>query len=135
LQEWVARNRPGKEIQVRFLRDGTEKNIKAKLKDHDGSMEMNKREVLDQIDGLSVEDVPYQDLAKLKLEGGVKVSKIKDGKWKASGIKQDFIIAFIDRVPVDNVEDFNRILEYKRGGVLIEGYYPDGEKGTFGVEW
>ena len=66
--------------------------------------------------------------------GGVKVVDISSGKWKKSGIKKGFIIAYIDKVPVDNVEDLNRVLEYKKGGVLVEGFYADGEKGTYGVE-
>ncbi|HET7179604.1 MAG TPA: deoxyribonuclease HsdR, partial [Chryseosolibacter sp.] len=76
-----------------------------------------------------------RDLAKLLLDGGVKVADISMGKWKKAGIRKGFIVAYIDKVPVDNVDDLNRILEYKKGGVLIEGYYPDGEKGIYGVEW
>jgi hypothetical protein len=63
------------------------------------------------------------------------VKSIADGKWKSSGMKEDFIIAFIDKVPVDNVEDLNRILEYKKGGILVEGVYANGKKGTYGIEW
>jgi hypothetical protein len=69
------------------------------------------------------------------LDGGVKVVGVAPGKWKKAGIKKDFIIAFIDKVPVDNVEDLNRIMEYKKGGVLVEGFFTDGEKGTYGMEW
>jgi serine protease Do len=57
------------------------------------------------------------------------------GKWEKAGLKKGFIISYIDKIPVDNVEDLNRILDLKKGGILIEGYYSDGKKGTFGVEW
>lgn len=135
LQEWVARNRPGKEIQVTFLRGGEVLVVKTKLKDIEGRNEITKREIVKEFNGLTVEDVNYHDLAKLKLEGGVQAKRIANGKWKEAGLKENFIIAFIDRVPVDNVEDFNRILEYKRGGILIEGYYPDGQKKVYGLDW
>lgn len=135
LQEWVARNRPGKEIQVTFLRGGEVLVVKTKLKDIEGRDEITKREIVKEFNGLTVEDVNYHDLAKLKLEGGVQAKRIANGKWKEAGLKENFIIAFIDRVPVDNVEDFNRILEYKRGGILIEGYYPDGQKKVYGLDW
>jgi hypothetical protein len=36
---------------------------------------------------------------------------------------------------VDDVEDFNRMLEYKRGGILIEGYYEAGDKKAYALEW
>jgi serine protease Do len=135
LQEWVARNRPGKEIQVRYLRNGQAREVKARLKDHQGREVAVKREVINEFNGLYIEEATYQELLDAKLESGVKVSRVNEGKWKTAGIKTGFIIGFIDRVPVDNVEDFNRMLEYKRGGILIEGHYPSGEKGTYGVAW
>jgi serine protease Do len=135
LQEWVARNRPGHEISVTFLRKGVKKEVKARLKNSEGQESFQKKEVKHYIEGATFEDVPYRELAKLLIDGGVKVVTINSGKWKKAGIKKDFIIAFIDKVPVDNVEDLNRILEYKKGGVLVEGFYSDGEKGTFGMDW
>ncbi|MGC1243560.1 MAG: trypsin-like peptidase domain-containing protein [Chryseosolibacter sp.] len=135
LQEWVARNRPGEEILVTFLRKGAKMDVKARLKNSKGEESFEKKEVRHFIEGAKFEDVPYRELAKLLLDGGVKIVSIASGKWKKAGVKKDFIIAFIDKVPVENVEDLNRILEYKKGGVLIEGFYADGEKGTYGVEW
>lgn len=135
LQEWVARNRPGKEIQVVFLRNGEKHKVKARLKNSEGKETMEKRQINYELDGAVFEDVPYRELAKMTLEGGVKVKKIENGKWKKAGLKEGFVIGFIDKVPVDNVEDLNRVLEYKKGGILIEGYYSDGKKGTYGVDW
>ncbi|HEY3402931.1 MAG TPA: trypsin-like peptidase domain-containing protein [Ohtaekwangia sp.] len=135
LQEWVARNRPGKEINVTYLRDGNYSQAKARLKNNQGSLEVVQREIKYELAGVVVEDITYKELNALQLEGGVRVKQISAGKWKEAGIKEKFIIAYIDRVPVDNVEDLNRILDFKRGGILIEGFYPDGEKGTYGVEW
>ncbi|HEY0652144.1 MAG TPA: trypsin-like peptidase domain-containing protein [Chryseosolibacter sp.] len=135
LQEWVARNRPGTEITVDYLRAEERRTIKVRLKNSAGSEVMERRPVEFKIDGAEFENVAYRDLAKLLLEGGVKVKSLKTGKWTESGMKEGFIIGYIDKVPVDNVEDLNRILSYKKGGILLEGYYADGKKGTYGVEW
>jgi serine protease Do len=135
LQEWVARNRPGEDINVTFLRNGKENNVKATLKNTEGQESIQKTEISYSISGADFEDVPYKELAKLMLEGGVRVKSIADGKWLKAGMKDNFIISHIDKVPVDNVEDLNRILEYKRGGMLVEGIYPSGQKGTYGVDW
>lgn len=135
LLEWVARNRPGQEIKVTFLRKGDRQEVTARLKNSEGRESLEKKEIRHLIEGARFEDVPYRDLAKLMLDGGVKVANVSSGKWKKAGIGEDFIIAYIDKVPVDNVEDLNRILDYKKGGVLIEGFYPDGGKGTYGMEW
>jgi S1-C subfamily serine protease len=135
LQEWVARNRPGKEILVTYIRNGEKHTVKARLKNSEGTEKLEKKEVHFMLDGAEFENVPYRELAKLLLEGGVRIKSIDEGKWKKSGVKEGFVIGYIDKVPVDNVEDLNRILDYKKGGILIEGYYSNGNKGTFGVEW
>jgi serine protease Do len=135
LQEWVARNRPGKEISVSYLRDGNQYNVMSRLKNIEGNDVVERKEILYSLPGMEVEEAPYKLLNTLQLEGGVKVKSLTPGKWKEAGLKEGFIIAYIDKVPVDNVEDLNRILDFKKGGILIEGFYIDGSKGTFGVEW
>jgi Do/DeqQ family serine protease len=135
LQEWVARKRPGKEVEVTYWREGSERLIKSRLKNNAGEERLNKREVKTDINGITIRDVLPQDLVRLKLEGGVWVTSVTEGKFKDAGIQPDFIIAFLDRVPVDNAEDLNRLLEYKRGGVLLEGYYLTGEKKSYGLDW
>jgi Do/DeqQ family serine protease len=135
LQEWVARNRPGTELTVRYVRGGAMKDVKVRLRNTEGLESIATKEVKYQMDGATLEDVNYKELAALQLEGGVRVAGLKDGKWKKSGVKEGFIIAYVDKLPVNNVEDFNRILDFKKGGLLIEGYYADGEKGTYGIDW
>ncbi len=134
LQEWVARNRPGKKIQVTFLRSGAVHEVDATLKDNEGRETVLEPEIVYEFNGLTVEDVDFNDLTKLNLEGGVRVKTVKEGKWKEAGLKEGFVMAFMDRVPIDNVEDLNRMLGYKRGGILIEGFYK-GEKKTYGLDW
>jgi serine protease Do len=50
-------------------------------------------------------------------------------------LQEDFIITHIDKVSIDNVSDLNRVMEIKKGGVLVEGLFANGEKGTIGMEW
>ena len=59
----------------------------------------------------------------------------QDFEMVISSMKKGFVIGYIDKVPVDNVEDLNRILDFKKGGILLEGFYPNGQKGTYGVDW
>ncbi len=135
LQELVARNRPGKEILVSYLREGNVNEVKARLRNNEGNESVVKKEIKHELGGVEVEDLPFKELASLQLEGGVRIKDVPSGKWKNTGIKKGFVIGFIDKIPVDNVEDLNRILEFKKGGILIEGYYPGGQKGTYGVDW
>jgi serine protease Do len=135
LQEWVARNRPGSRIKVTYRRDGKDKQSNAVLKNYQSSVELRKKEVAFELGGASLENISYRELTKMNLDGGVLLKSVLEGSWKRAGIKEGFVITFIDKVAVDNVEDINRILEIKKGGILVEGVYKNGDKGTYGVEW
>ena len=63
---------------------------------------------------------------------GVKISKLIGGKLRNAGIKEGFIITHVDRKPITSVDDLMRILENKKGGILIEGIYPNGMKAYYG---
>ena len=135
LQEWVARKRPGQSVNVTFRRNGKEYRVKSVLKSFDGSEQFKKKEVTYELEGASFEELNYKELTRLNLDGGVLMKKVRAGKWKKSGVSEDFIITHIDKVPIDNVTDLNRILEVKHGGILIEGLYKNGAKATYGIDW
>jgi len=135
LQEWVARNRPGQKITVTFIRDGNEKSVDTILKNFEGSDEVQKKEIQFEIEGATFEDVPYKTLTRLNIDGGILVKELMDGKWKKAGIRTGFIITHIDKVPVDNVEDLNRTMDFKSGGILVEGMYGKNQPEVYGVDW
>jgi serine protease Do len=135
LQEWVARNRPGKEIMVTFIRGEEKLQVKSRLKNERGREDLTERKVVSEWNGATFEDVQYGELLRLKLDGGVLLKSLEKGNWKDAGLKEGFIIVYLDKVPVDNLADLNRIMEYKRGGVLVEGVYPTGEKAVYGLDW
>lgn len=135
LQELVARHRPGQTVSVTYRRDGKEKSVNTVLKNYEGHETVSKPEVNYLIEGATFEDLMYSELVKRSIDGGVLVRIIEAGKWKKSGMREGFIVTHLDKVPVDNVADLNRMLAYKSGGILIEGIYKDGEKGTYAVDW
>jgi Do/DeqQ family serine protease len=135
LQELVARHRPGHTVQVTYRRDGKATSVKTTLKNFEGRASITRQPVDYVIEGATLEDLPYSELTRHNLEGGVLVRVINEGKWSRGGLKKNFIITHVDKVAVDNVEDLNRMLEYKSGGMLVEGVYLSGEKGVYGVNW
>lgn len=134
LQELVARHRPGIEIKVSYLRDGKEVNSHIRLKNYQGNDKMEVKEVQYEFEGALFEDVPYKELNKLGLEGGVRIKNLNQGKWKDAGVREGFILTYIDRIPVENMDDLNKILDFKDGGILVEGFYGS-EKSTYGLDW
>ncbi|HRH38766.1 MAG TPA: serine protease, partial [Flavobacteriales bacterium] len=69
----------------------------------------------------------------LRSKNGVKVTAINGGKFRASGIQEGFIITKIDDEPVSDPSDVERLLANKKGGVLVEGCYPNGLKAYYGL--
>jgi membrane-associated protease RseP (regulator of RpoE activity) len=135
LQERVARYRPGRRVMVTFYRNGKRQSATGVLKSMEGSAKLAKRNIELDFDGAEFTDLSYEQLRQLKLDNGVHLKTVTDGRWKRGGLEKDFIIRFIDKLPVDNVADLSRILEYKKGGILVEGMYMNGESGTYGVDW
>ena len=135
LQELVARHRPGHTVSVTYRRQGKEQSVKTTLKNYEGRESISRPEVLQTIEGAHLENLSYSDLSRRNLDGGVLISSLDAGKWKKAGVHESFIITHIDKVEVDNIEDLNRILAYKSGGMLVEGVYKNGEKGVYGVQW
>ncbi len=135
LQELVARHRPGHAVNVTYRRDGKVTSVKTVLKNFDGRESITRQEVNYTMEGATFEDMAYSTLTKQNLDGGVLVATLTDGKWKKAGLHKGFIITYVDKLPVDNVPDLNRILTFKHGGILVEGVYQNGEKGVYGVEW
>ena len=135
LQEMVARNRPGDAVIVRLLRDGKEMDFEARLKNTSGNREVVRRAVAIELGGAQFENMTEEELDKYDVSGGVKVVDVNSGKWKEAGVKKDFMITAVDKNKISNVQEFNAIMQNKKGGLLIEGFYPDGEQVYYGLGW
>jgi serine protease Do len=133
LQETIGRKRPGDQVTVKLLRDGAEREVKVTLKNRDGGTSAVKREeqgVLGSL-GVELETVPEADLAKLGVNGGVRVKKILNGKVRnQTDMREGFVITKVGSKPVKSVDDVQRLLNGVSGGVMLEGKYPNAD-GTF----
>ncbi|HMP99562.1 MAG TPA: trypsin-like peptidase domain-containing protein [Cyclobacteriaceae bacterium] len=135
LQEIVARNRPGKEVEVAYNRNGDIKKTKARLKNNEGSESLEAKSFKYELDGATFENLAIKEMQHYKIRGGVRLRYLKDGKWKEAGIQEGFIVTHIDKVQVDDVADLNRILEPKSGSLLVEGMYDDGSRTSYALNW
>ncbi len=136
LQEEVALNRPGDRIKVTYIRDNKTKESFATLKNDSGTTNIVEVSNSFRSEGAIFEPVSKEMKSELEIDGGVQVAEIGRGKWQAAGIKAGFIITRIDKTKVYELEDFIKIINAIEGdGLLIEGYYPDGEKAYYGIGW
>lgn len=127
LQEQVAKYRPNDKLDVEIIRDGKTSNVNVVLKNKYNTLAQvdNTRDILGTL-GVKVENLSASELRSLGLEGGVKVTDLKDGKLaEFTDIKKGFVITQIDDQPVNSVDDFVNMLKEKNGKVLVEGIYPN----------
>ncbi|MCX6272036.1 MAG: Do family serine endopeptidase [Bacteroidetes bacterium] len=127
LLEIVGQYRPGDRVNLTFSRNSSEKNVDMVLRNKNGLLGLVKKEEMDVISLLGADLTPLSKDEKrwLRLENGVKVSKLKDGLLSQQGIRENYIILAIDKTPIKDTEDIQKALTGKRGGVLIEGIYPN----------
>ena len=135
LQEQVARHRPGDQVEIVYTRSGKTQKTKATLKNMEGETKITERISEVEIEGATFRDLNNDELQKLNVSGGVVLKKLQNGKWKTSGMKEGFIILRVDKNDVLNVQDFKRTMNNKKGGVLLEGQYENGEQAVYGIGW
>ena len=131
LQEQVGRYRPGDTIDVTVMRSGNEKVYAVTLRNKDGNTKVVKNESISML-GATLVSLSDSELDKLNISKGIKVKDLSTGKLKSAGIKEGFIIISIDNKTVGSVEELTDYLNNKKGGVLIEGVYPNGMRAYYG---
>ncbi|WP_235296293.1 Do family serine endopeptidase [Portibacter marinus] len=118
LQGMIARYRPGEKVEITIDRNGQEKTLDVILKDSKGGTELVSKENVEvlKVLGLDLEET----------DGGVMVTKIYPGKIRRQTMmREGFIIQSVDGKKIRSKDDLIRILEGKKGGVMMEGVYKD----------
>ncbi len=135
LQEQVGKFRPGDRVPVTILRGGKESVLDVALRGREGAVAVVDTRRTDAVSALGAElgAVSKSDLEALKIGHGVRVVTVSGGKFRSSGIREGFIITSIDQEKVSKPEDVQRLLSGKKGGVLLEGVYPNGQRAYYGL--
>ncbi|WP_242926726.1 Do family serine endopeptidase [Pontibacter vulgaris] len=136
LLEQVARYRPGDKVKVSYLRNNKEKSANVVLKNLENSTSIAKRSVAKAVtfDGATFEPVNKQEMNKLGIDGGAKITGVRGSKFRETGMKDGFIITRIDKYAVNEPADVEKHLKnFDSGVVYIEGIYPDGLKAYYPI--
>ena len=114
-------------MKVLIKRDNKEKLFDVTLRNMGGSTGIVQPDDLISELGASFVPASSEELSKLKIKNGVKVVSLSQGKLARAGVKEGFIIVKINNNQVNTVDDIrNELAKIKKGGVYIEGVYPDG---------
>ncbi len=128
LQEQIGKHRPGDKVTIVIKRDNKKKPFNVTLRNKHGDTEIVKGDdTPDDIFGAKFVAVSDRDKAELGIRYGVKIADLGNGKFKDAGIKKGFIITQVNKSAISDIEDLKRIIKNSRGGILVEGIYPNGE--------
>jgi Do/DeqQ family serine protease len=128
LQELVGRHRPGDIVTLMLVRDGKEKEIKVTLKTREGNTEIARKTTQTALDvlGIELEKVSEKEAKRLDIQGGAKVKAISKGKIsRFTDMREGFIITRIGNKTIKTPEEFVKAIDGVKGGIMIEGVYPD----------
>jgi S1-C subfamily serine protease len=131
--EQLSYRRPGERIKVKFKRDDKLIESSMVLTNMDGTTELYKKEkVFYENLGAELETVTKIEKARLNIESGVKITRIrKSGLIPRMGIENGFIVTAINKKPINTPAEFYEMLERARGKVIIEGVTAEGVRGYY----
>jgi Do/DeqQ family serine protease len=131
LQEKVSQYRPGDKVVVVVKRDNKEKQFNVTLRNRHGDTQVVRGDEKELVLGAEIEGINNKDREQLGIDYGIKVAEINKGKLKDAGIEKGFIITSVNKRPVNDAGDLKREISNARGGILVEGIYPNGETAYF----
>ena len=137
LQEEIAKHRPGDKVTLKVLRDKKEKDIEVVLKNEQGTTKVmtdNGMEIL----GAAFRELPDEVRRQLRLNGGVEVTGLTDGKMKEYGVRKGFIILKANGQSVKTVEQLEEIVKAATRStdpvLFLNGIFPSGKRAYFAID-
>ena len=128
LQEQIGRHRPGDKITLTYKRGAEVRTAQVTLKSGAGTTALAERAAATSTDALGLElaTPTAADLKDAGVTAGVLVKKISPGTVQdQTDMREGFIITKVDKKPVKTSKDVTEALKNSKGGVLLEGVYPD----------
>ncbi len=128
LQAAVGTLRPGNEVKLTVVRDGKVKTLTAVLRNRLGNTDVVKREELGVMGklGLELETLDSRTARTMQIDGGVRVKDVGEGVVNdQTRMREGFVITHLDGKPIRSVEELEKLLANKTGGVMLEGVYED----------
>lgn len=126
LQEQIGKYRPGDKVNISLIRDGKRKQIDVELRNMQGDVKLAEAQGINRMLGAEFGELSQKDKTSLGVKYGVRINRLFPGKLRDEGIREGFIITQINNKPVYTVNDLNTIVSQIKGGVYIEGIYPNG---------
>jgi len=132
LQEIISQHNPGDKITLTVFRDGKQLDLSTTLLSDNESLTSNKNNQII-IQGATFQHITDNEKQRFNIDDGFKIVHLDNGLLRNSGIREGFIIVAIDKQPVHSTQDLKEAFTSRKGGVLIEGLYPNGMRAYYGI--
>jgi len=126
LQEQISKFHPNTKVKISIFRDGRSKDIDITLKNMYGDTGIVKSNEGFTIMGAKLNEVSGTEKTRLGISNGVKIVELSTGKFMKAGVEEGFIITRINNRPVSSISEVQSIINNTKGGVYLEGIYPNG---------
>ena len=124
LQEQLAQYTPGNTVQMTLSRDGKEKVADVVLQNSYGDVSLKTGSG---ILGAEVQPLTQAERYRYRLNKGVKITDLKNGKLKSAGLTEGYIIVKINDMVIYDSEDLERALKAAGDeGVFVTAVSPRG---------
>jgi Do/DeqQ family serine protease len=134
LRAQMSRYNPGDKVSVQVQRGDAVKTYSVELKNDQGTTEAIKYKSPTDILGASFKELSKETKTSLGINSGVEVTDLTNGKLKAAGIKNGFIILAANDTRITSPEDLTKIVEVilkqdpDERGLYIKCYSPSEKK-------
>lgn len=126
-QEQLVKYNPGATVQLEVNRDGKEKVIDVVLQNSYGDAAIAGKEDFG-IQGAKVAPLSKEDRYRYRLNKGVKIVELKNGRFKSAGLSEGYIIVKINNTVVHDSDDLERVLKAAGDeGVFVTAVSPRGK--------
>lgn len=124
LQEQLAKYAPGNVVEMAYSRNGDVRTAKMTLQNTFGDVDVDSATG---ILGAQVAPLTKSEQFRYRLNKGVKIETLKNGKFKAAGLSEGYIIVKVNDTVIYDAEDLERVIKSVGDeGVFVTAISPKG---------
>lgn len=124
--EQLGKFHPGSQIRLKIKRDGEEKFLDVVLQNSYGDTSVEKEEEFGVL-GVKVVPLSKQERVRYRLNKGVKITDIRNGKFKSAGLQKGYILLKINDTVIYDQDDLKRVVHsLENEGVFVTAVSPRG---------
>ena len=135
--EIVGQQRPGDEIDVKFIRNKRNRNTSVRLGSKLTSKGITSNDIIEERDDEILKDIGFElrELTRAEKEkyetDGIKVVRvISDSKIDQINMEKEYVITSVNNQQITSVDDFIQTYKDAERRIFIDGFY-DGERDSF----